>query len=67
MSIKNHVGTSLVVQWLTLQVPNAGGPGFIPHQGTRAHMLQLQPAATAAKLNFYFAHNFSSTVNGTKT
>ena len=49
MSIKNHVGTSLVVQWLTLQVPNAGGPGFIPHQGTRAHMLQLQPAATAAK------------------
>ena len=31
-------GTSLVVQWLRLQAPNAGGPGSIPGQETRSHM-----------------------------
>ena len=31
--------TSLVVQWLRLCEPNAGGPGSIPGQGTRSHML----------------------------
>ena len=35
-------GTSLVVQWLRLCAPNAGGPGSIPNQGTRSHMLQLR-------------------------
>ena len=35
-------GTSLVVQWLRLHAPNAGGPGLIPGQGTRSHMLQLR-------------------------
>ena len=34
-------GTSLVVQWLRLSVPNAEGPGSIPGQRTRSHMLQL--------------------------
>ncbi|TEA37689.1 hypothetical protein DBR06_SOUSAS9210004, partial [Sousa chinensis] len=29
---------SLVVQWLRLRAPNAGGPGSIPGQGTRSHM-----------------------------
>ncbi|TEA25208.1 hypothetical protein DBR06_SOUSAS1010096, partial [Sousa chinensis] len=29
---------SLVVQWLRLHAPNAGGPGSIPGQGTRSHM-----------------------------
>ena len=33
-------GTSLVVQWLRLWAPNAGGPGSIPGQGTRSHMPQ---------------------------
>ncbi|TEA42613.1 hypothetical protein DBR06_SOUSAS1610110, partial [Sousa chinensis] len=28
---------SLVVQWLGLQAPNAGGTGSIPDQGTRSH------------------------------
>ena len=28
-------GTSLVVQWLRLRAPNAGGPGSIPAQGTK--------------------------------
>ena len=35
-------GISLVVQWLRLQTPNAGGLGSIPSQGTRACMLQLR-------------------------
>ena len=32
----------VVVQWLRLHVPNAGGPVSIPGQGTRARMLQLR-------------------------
>ena len=31
-------GTSLVVQWVRLRTPNAGGLGSIPGQGTRSHM-----------------------------
>ncbi|TEA42632.1 hypothetical protein DBR06_SOUSAS1610130, partial [Sousa chinensis] len=34
---------SLVAQWIGLHAPNAGGPGLIPGQGTRATcMLQLR-------------------------
>ncbi|TEA29726.1 hypothetical protein DBR06_SOUSAS510336, partial [Sousa chinensis] len=33
---------SLVVQWLRVHTPNAGGSGSIPGQGTRSHMLQLK-------------------------
>ena len=36
------LGTSLVVQWLRLCAPNAGGPGSIPGHGTRSHMPQLK-------------------------
>ena len=39
---KTHSGTSLVVQWLRLRAPNAGGLGSIPGQGTRSHMPQLK-------------------------
>ena len=35
-------GTSLVVQWLRLRAPNAGGWGLIPGQGTRSRMPQLR-------------------------
>ena len=35
---KNFLGTSLVVQWLRLHTPNAGGPGSITGQGTRSCM-----------------------------
>ena len=35
-------GTSLVVQWLTVHVPNAGDLGSIPGQGTRSHVLQVR-------------------------
>ena len=33
-----NLGTSLVVQWVRLCTPNAGGPGSISGQGTRSHM-----------------------------
>ena len=36
------LGTFPVVQWLRLCTPNAGGPGSIPGQGTRSHMVQLK-------------------------
>ena len=35
-------GNSLVVQWLGLRAPNAGGLGSIPGQGTRSPMPQLR-------------------------
>ena len=35
-------GASLVVQWLRLRAPIAGGPGSIPGQGTSSHMTQLR-------------------------
>ena len=41
--------TSLVIQWLRLHAPNAGGPVSIPGQGTRSHKQQLSPSA--AKIN----------------
>ena len=40
-------GASLVVQWLRVRAPNAGGPCSIPGQGTSSHTLQLKiPPAT---------------------
>ena len=30
-----------MVQWLRLHAANAGGPGWIPGQGTRSRMAQL--------------------------
>ena len=42
-SSKNgHQGTSLVVQWVRLCAPNAGGLGSIAGWGTRSHMPQLR-------------------------
>ena len=35
-------GTSLMVQWLRLGAPDAGGLGSILGQGTRSHMPQLR-------------------------
>ena len=35
-------GISLVVQWLRLCTPSAGGLDLIPAQGTRSHMPQLR-------------------------
>ena len=41
-SHKTTVEASLVVQWLRLRSPNAGGPGSILGQGTESHMPQLR-------------------------
>ena len=42
---KDVRGTSLVMRWLELWVPNTGGLGSIPSQGTRSHMMQLKDHA----------------------
>ena len=39
----------MVVQWLRLCVPSAGGLGLIFGQGTRSHMPQLRPSAAKKK------------------
>jgi len=44
-----HLGTSLVVQWLRLHAPSAGGLGSIPRQGTRAHMPELNSNAATGR------------------
>ena len=44
---------TLVVQWLRLHTPNAGGLGLIPGWGTvnRSCMLQLRPSTAPAPAN----------------
>ena len=42
--IKDITGTSLVVQWLRLHAPNAGGPGSIPGRGTKVPHTTTKPA-----------------------
>ena len=37
---RRAIGTSLVIQWWRLYIPNAGSPDSIPGQLTRSHMLQ---------------------------
>ena len=39
---KLTLGIALVVQWLRLHAPNAGGMGSIPCQGIGSHMPQLK-------------------------
>ena len=46
---ENGLWASLMVQWLRLGVPNAGGMGLIPGQGTRSHMPQLRIPHAATK------------------
>ena len=48
----NKTGTSLVVQWLRLQVPNAGSMGLIPRQEARSHMLQLKIPHAATETQY---------------
>ena len=49
--VKNlPAGTFLVVQWLKLHAPNAGGPSSIPGQGTRSHVLQLNILHAVSKM-----------------
>ena len=44
-------GPSLMIQWLGLHTPRAGGPGSIPGQGTRSHMPQLRVHMLQQRLN----------------
>ena len=46
---KYNMGTSLVIQWLRLCAPDAGGLGLIPGQGTRSHIPQLRPSTNKNK------------------
>ena len=43
-------GTSLVIQWLRLRAPNAGGPSSILGRGTRSYMLQLRVCTPQLRL-----------------
>ena len=55
------LGTSLVVQWLGLHAPNAGGPGSSPGQGTGSctPKLKISHAATKTRrsqiINFFLS------------
>ena len=45
--LKQIKGISLVVQWLRLRAPNAGGPGFDPWSGNKIpHAAPKSPHAT---------------------
>ena len=46
----NNTVTSLVVQWLRLHAPKAGGLGSTPDQWTRSHMLQLRISMLQIKI-----------------
>ena len=44
-----HSGDFLVLQWLRLHIPDAGGLDSIPGQGTRSYMPQLKILHAAMK------------------
>ena len=48
--VKAFIRTSLVVQWLRLLTPSAGGLGAIPGQGTRSCMPQLKIPRAATNI-----------------
>ena len=41
---KEYPGTSLVIQWLILQAPNAEGTGSVPGHRTRSCMPRIRPS-----------------------
>ena len=48
------LGLPLVVQWLRLQAPNAGGTGLIPDQGIKIpHTTQCGPKKKKSAVYFY--------------
>ena len=49
-SVLKKLGTSLAVQWLKTPLPNAGGMGLIPGQGTKIpHVLECSQKLKGAK------------------
>ena len=62
MVLEMSIGTSLVVQWLKLHAPSAGGLGSIPGQGTRSHMLQLRVLMPQLKDHTFLQQRFKTCV-----
>ena len=61
-----YLGTSLVVQWVRLHIPNAGGLGSIPCRETISHMLQQRSSAAKQINNFLInKKNFEEYINYT--
>ena len=48
-------GTSLVIQWLRLPAPNAGGPGSVLVQGTRSCMPQCRSKILRATTKIWYS------------
>ena len=48
--LKETNGSTLVVQWLRLHAPNAGGLGLIPGQRNRSCMLELSACVLQLKI-----------------
>ena len=46
---RRRSGTPLVVQWLRLRAPKAGGLGSMSGQGTSSHMPLLRPGTAKKK------------------
>ena len=58
-SLRVLMGTSLmVVQWIRHCTPSAGGPGSIPGQGTRCHVLHTTKCLRAATKTWYCQINW---------
>ena len=55
--------TSLLVQWLRLHAPYAGGTSSIPGQGTRSHQLQLRVHMPQIKILHAATKNWCSQMN----
>ena len=47
----------LLVQWVRLCTPNAGGLGLIPGQGTRSHMPQLRNLLQSNMCVYIYIYN----------
>ena len=60
--LDNKKGTSLVVQWLKLQPPNAEDLDLIPGQGTRSHIPN-----GAARIEYYSALEKKAVLSHGKT
>ena len=63
---RSSLGTSLVVQWVRLRAPNAGGLGVIPGQGTRSHVLQLGVCILQVKMLHAATKTWNSSINNIK-
>ena len=60
---QEYLGASLVVQWLRLHAPSAGGCGSIPGQGTRFHMPQLRVCILQLKIPSAATETWCSQIN----